>query len=576
MLAAAVAAATAAACTDRSQPGGGSAPPANGGTAAAPSAPAEPVSQRAAVRGVSAGEGEVVTSVALPTGERATSLLLVEHVGPEPGRVRAGEEFAYRIRLTNLSGSCALEGIVVRQHLASGLEVVAAEPAAAGREGDEQVWRLDPLDPGASTEIRATGVVPTVAAGQSGPEPPEASSTCVRVTYVPALCAPLAVAPARIELVREAPEVWTVCDLLPVTYRITNRADEPIGPITIREPLPEGLVGGTGPKGEVEVRVAALGPGVMREETVQLRALRPGAFPGRAVAVLEDGARVWSAATVSTAAQAALAVAVDAPEVAQAGDALRYTVAVTNSGNGVASGARVQVRAAASAVGAGGAAASGLGTPAVSILDPAGADVGEGFAVVPLGDIAPGTTAYTSFTLCSTTPGELATTVEAVAPCSRAVGGEPDQTTGEPRALATVATRLIAATPITLDVTAEPNPVAAGNEVVFQIMLINHTGTSDRNVSVGVVVPPGLAVIEAMGQTDQRQPRGGDPEGESAAEGAGGTVLFEPLDRLLPGQRATWYIRAVARERGEYRVAVEVTSEGLPRPLSEIERTAVR
>lgn len=576
MLAAVVTVMAAAGCSERSQPGEVRTPRSRGDAAGAPGQQGEQMPRRPEVAGAVAGEGEVVTSVALPTGDRATSLLLVEHVGPEPGRVRAGEEFSYRIRLTNLSQSCALESLVVRQHLAAGLEVVGAQPASAGREGEEQVWRLDALGPGQSAEIRATGVVPSAsAASQSAAGEQEMGATCVRVSYAPALCAPLAVAPARVELVREAPEEWSVCDLLPVTYRITNRSDEPLGPLVIREALAEGLVGGSGPRGEVEIRVPGLAPGETHEEMVQLRALRPGAYAGRAAAVLEDGARVWSASAVSTAAQAALAVTVDAPEVAHAGEALRYAVAVTNSGNGIARGARVQVRAGALAD------ASGGGPPqsaeaAVRILDPVGADVGEGFAVVPLGDIAPGTTAYASFTLARAMPGELVTSVEVVAPCIRAVDGERDEATGQEHARARVATRLIAATPITLDVRADPNPVAVGNEVVFQIMLINQSGTQDRNVSVGVLIPPGLEVIEAMGQTDPRQVRGGDPEGERAAAGEGGRILFEPLDRLLPGQRANWYIRAAARERGEYRVAVEVTSDGLPRPLAEIEPAAVR
>ena len=75
-----VAAALTGACTDRPEPGDGT--QVGGGTpgdAAAQPAPTSHDPQRADVPRAVAEEGEVVTSVALPTGVPSTSRLLVEH-----------------------------------------------------------------------------------------------------------------------------------------------------------------------------------------------------------------------------------------------------------------------------------------------------------------------------------------------------------------------------------------------------------------------------------------------------------------------------------------------------------------
>jgi uncharacterized repeat protein (TIGR01451 family) len=471
--------------------------------------------------------------LAFPTGDPESSFLLVESI-PSTSEVRVGQSYPYQIRVSNTSRHLILEDVTIHQSAPETFEVIDSTPplqgagagASGGSRGDD-VWRLGLLAPGQTTVISAVGL--TEAEG--------ALDTCIRVTFTPVLCTTVAVAAPALRLVKSAPEAWSLCELIPITYTLTNAGAEPTDAITVRDPLPEGFVGPEG-TGDIVVRMEPIAPGESREERVLIRATRAGELAGRAVATTGTGDEVLSGRTRTIVQQPVLALDISGPRAEYTNAAMAYTFAVTNSGNAAAADTRIQVRL----------------DPEVEILDPPGLSIGDGFAIVPLDPIAPGATGRGVLTVVRRTPGMVRIAAEVLAPCARAADGKR-------AAAATFASTVLGTTSLQLEVTDNPDPVRVGAEAVYEITVVNQGSAPDGNIQLVATLPQGLQLIEAIGPTD--------------AQAGANLVRFAALQELAPGDSVTWYIRATALAAGDVRLGVEVTSRGLSKPLSENEPTRI-
>src|SRR6267142_2366262 len=72
------------------------------------------------------GEGTRV-ALAYPTGNRASSAILVERISP--AEVRLGQPYEYSIKVTNLTNA-TLSGVIVREKLPGDFSITKTEPAA--------------------------------------------------------------------------------------------------------------------------------------------------------------------------------------------------------------------------------------------------------------------------------------------------------------------------------------------------------------------------------------------------------------------------------------------------------------
>src|SRR5690606_25281777 len=115
--------------------------------------PAEPA--RPPVRDSAMGEfGQV--ALALPTGERSTSALLVEAAGPDSMRV--GQRYDYRIRVSNLTDT-VLHDVRVLARPEGSLQIGGSEPQAQPTPDGQMMWWFPELEPGGS-RIIAVGASP--------------------------------------------------------------------------------------------------------------------------------------------------------------------------------------------------------------------------------------------------------------------------------------------------------------------------------------------------------------------------------------------------------------------------------
>src|SRR3954452_8881761 len=139
----------------------------------------------------SAGDDTMRYSLAVPTGDRASSAVLVEKIAPKEARLN--RPYDYRIRVTNLTDT-PLVNVVVKDKALENFAVTRAEPAGKDEDGWTN-YALGELPPMGSKSIEVSGVAK--AEGKL--------STCIAVDYKPTLCASSDVVNPVLKLTKEGP-----------------------------------------------------------------------------------------------------------------------------------------------------------------------------------------------------------------------------------------------------------------------------------------------------------------------------------------------------------------------------------
>ena len=463
---------------------------------------------------VSAKEGDAMRySLAFPTGDRATSALLVEKVAP--AQVRVGQPYQYEIRVTNLTDA-PLAGVTIVESLGQGFEFDQSQPttrpsySAAPTTRPSSVaptWVLGELPAKATETIRVTAVPTEV--GKIG--------TCLSATYTPALCAVVEVVNPQLKLVKQGPTRAHLCDEIKYTYTVSNLGTGAAKDVVVRDPLPEGLTTADG-KNEVVVQVGELPAGASKEVSATLKPSRTGTFASRAIAKsATDEVRTGRLETVIQ--EPVLAVDVVGPEWKYVGQPVTYTVRVTNTGDAVARDAKINLEA---------------------------AGLAEADRVRELGNIEPGQTRATSVTLAGDGIQEVKLTASAASACAKA---QPDA----------VVTRVRALPALLLETVDNQDPVRIGSNTTYTIAVKNQGHAPATNVTLTANLPPELQFVEADGATK--------------VNADGQKLTFDPIAELPPGEVATWIVEAKASKAGDVRFHLEMNSDYLSQPVPEVEPT---
>ena len=101
------------------------------------------------------------------------------------------------------------------------------------------------------------------------------------------------------------------------------------------------------------------------------------------------------------------------------------------------------------------------------------------------------------------------------------------------------------------------NPVAAGKELTYRIVVTNKGTVPYRQVSVTATVPEGM-VPDPLGTV-------GPAGAKFAIEGQ--TVRFDPLADAPAGDSFTYSVRVLAKQPGRYSFRAELSSPALSQPL---------
>ncbi len=457
---------------------------------------------------------------AIPTGNRSTSVILLEKTAPE--EVIVGNAFDYKIRVTNI-GDQTLNNVVLTENVPGAFNVMNAQPRPDST--NPMSWRIGRLEPGESRTVTLTAEATDIGSLEA----------CADVTYdllPPEVCLTVSAVRPMLEVAKIGPERVLLCDDIVYRILVTNTGNGPARNVRVLDPLSEGLTTADG-QPQARFMIDQLDPGQSREFTVTAQADRTGEYTNRVQVQADGNLTAESALVRTTVHQPVLEIAKRGPQAAYIGSAITYSLMVRNTGDAPARDAVLieQLPGGASLVEA-------SGNP----------DRSGNRMTWQLGTIEPGGQRQVDVTLRFSEMGELRNVATASAYCAEDVMAE-----------ALVSIEGIAA--LLLEVIDLEDPVAVGNNTTYVISVTNQGSAVARDIRISVEVPEQQEFVAAQSPME--------------LQAQGRRVNFAPLPGLDPGDTLT--LRVVTRgvTAGDSRFRVTLNSTDLEEPVGELESTKV-
>jgi uncharacterized repeat protein (TIGR01451 family) len=463
-------------------------------------------------------KGDLVTSsMAVPTGDRATSCLLLERTAP--AEVTLGKAYEYTIDVINLT-NCPLDDVVITDRLTGGgFEFQSSTPEATLLPDGTGQRNLGTNPAKGSQQIRVQGV-----ANQAGD-----ISQCLRASYVRNLCQTVKVSEPALKLAKTMPSEVTLCDEIPVRLVVSNPGTGALRDVTVTDTLPAGLTTADG-KGIATFDIGPLKAGESREVSYVAKAQDTGTFENAASAKSAEGLTADAKASV-TVRQAVLTLDKTGPATLFAGRDAQYGIKVANTGDTVAKGVVLKdvIPAGTTFV-----SASGGGSATADTV------------TWNLGDIAAGDSRDVTLTVRCESIGETTNKAMAEAACAKPVED-------------LVVTSIKGIPAVLLEVLDVTDPVEVGNEETYIITVTNQGSLADSNIAITCILEDAQAFVSGSGATVATQ--------------TGQVVKFAPLPTLAPKAKAEWKVVVKALTAGDIRFSVEMNTDQLGRPVNETEAT---
>ena len=467
--------------------------------------------RRAPARNAGTSTAGNSTTLAYPTGNRDTSVVLLQAVTPR--QVRVGQEFNYEITVTNLLNDTPIHNVRVVN--------LGDTPAAGGDtspagEGQE-LLSIGTLAPGESRTETVPATVDTAPATGS-------VANCLAVTYEPTMCVVVNVINPELQLTKTGPSETVLCREITYTYAVTNSGTGTAENVTVTDDLPEGVVARDGGR-SVSQNVGSLAAGETKRFDVVVKPQRAGTFASAATAQSGasggvDGVNVKSDSVSTLVREQQLALTISGPEREYVGQDIQFDVTVRNTGEVASDPIEVSTGGAAS-------------VPA---------------ARTPVPSLQPGQEQTFPVNInAGPKAGDLTITAEVVTPC------DLDQ---DLEATATVALQTLTAYQI--DVIDTKDPVRVGEQTTYKVRVLNQGSSQNAPVNLKGVLPQGFEFVSS--------------NGPSQVTAQGQTLSFGQTT-LNPGQETVWDVVVRATAPGEDVFTVTLTSPDLAVPVNTSEPT---
>jgi uncharacterized repeat protein (TIGR01451 family) len=466
---------------------------------------------------VAATGNNEVTELAYPTGEKATSAILLRQTAPR--EIRANSEYEYTIDVINLTRG-NLQNVVVNADNLSNLTYVSSTPAFTKAADGDTMWAIGDLGGGEMRTIKIKAKADKVGT----------ASNCLSVSYANVLCVATNVVEPALQLVKTAtPELCGTCDEVRLTYEVKNTGTGAADNVVIKDTLPAGMT--VNGKNTVELAAGTLAAGQSRPFTVMAKVDKAGEFKSGAQATATGGLMAASGVPVTVVKTPQLTVTCEAPGRVFVGRDINYRFTVKNGGTCAASDS------------------------VVSVPLPAGATFVsadnngrlEGNRVVwNLGSVAAGGTSTLNLRVKPTGMGSTPVVATATATCV-------------PAATTNCATEVAGIPAILLEVVDTDDPVEVGGQTTFIVTATNQGSAADTNVRVTATLPEGMEFVSGTGA--------------SAVTANGRTITMAPVPTLASRARAEWRVVVRAKGEGDVRSKWDLTSDQFKTPITETEST---
>lgn len=452
-----------------------------------------------------------------PTGSRSGSVLLIERV--TPAEMRAGVDFDYQVKLTNLTSS-PMNDLVLTEQLPDNFQVDGIDPQPDSNQGGKASWSIARLGGGETKTFRVSG-----SAGAVGEV-----SACNTISFSTSACAKTTIVQPALKLEKTAPAEVVICDPIPVKLVITNTGTGAATGVQIKDTLPDGW---TTPDGKTSfmVDVGTLRAGESRQATIDLRSSRTGNFTNTADATGEGGLTATASAT-TVVRQPVLEVTKTGREMIYVGGTVTYDISVTNKGDAPAKNTVL----------------TDVMDASVSFVEATNGGSASGNRVTwNIGTLNPGETKSGSVTVKTSQIKTIRDTATATAFCAEASASAETAVRGIPAIL--------------LEVIDTEDPLRSGEQTTYVITVTNQGTADDNNIRIVCKVPDEMDYVSADGPTK--------------VNANGREIVFDPIPSLAPKAKATFRVVTRAVSAADTRFATEMTSEMLTRPVNETESTRI-
>ncbi len=447
--------------------------------------------------------GMISTKMAFPTGDEATSAVLVHEVMPK--EVRAGAPYSSEIHVTNLTNG-TLQNVLVTGKGFSNYNLTSSTPAGtAGADGVN--WMVGDLGPCKTQIIKLTGTAAKV--GMSG--------ACVMVSYNNSLCAATTVVEPALAIIKSGPAEVLICDAFPYKIIVKNPGSGQSTNVRVRDNLPAGLTTTDG-KTSFETAPVTLASGESKEFTFSVKAAKAGTYSNTASANADGGLTAESAPVSTVVRTQALAIKAECPPnlLINRNATFKFTISSTGDANCT----NTQVSATVPA-----------GTDFVS-ADNGGTNAG-GKVTWNVGTLNAKDARTLSFVVKSKTAGTLQTTATATCGCAAAVTD-------------TCSTGVKGVPDIGTNISDDTGVVNMGAAHVFTYSVKNQGQVDLTNVMMVADFEPGLDYVSTTAA--------------GGATAAGSKVTFK-IGTLKVGEIRTFTMTVKGSKEGELVVQTTTTSD---------------
>jgi hypothetical protein len=463
---------------------------------------AKPIpTQRGEAIPLAGGSTPAATDAPLTLAKSAGPALRVEVVGPPAAQL--GEEVAFKIHVLN-QGEAEAKGIAVRVAVPDGARVVTAEAAAGDARvqtegGATQVlWNLEKLQAQAASGLTLK-LIPTVnqpiELAIDWSLQPVTATTRIEVKQ------------SLLEVALSGPADMVYGDTKVFSIVLSNPGSGDARDVAVNVAL--------GPNASDTMNVGTIAAGTSKTFDFEVTARQTGTMQIAATASASGNLKQEAVHQVLIQ-RAELEVEASGPEMEFAGGAGSYGVRVANKGNATARNVQVLVRMPQGA----------------RYLQGVGNVRSEGSGLVwQLGDLAPATERMLGFDCELVADGELQFQATVRGDGALEVSDE-------------LTTRVEAVADLKLSVNDPKGPIPVGQEVVYEIHVVNRGSKAATQVNVIAQFSEGIEPVATDGMPGEVQ---------------AGQVIFQPIAQINPKETVKLTVKAKAQSDGNhvFRAAVQ-------------------